>query len=154
MQIPRVGVTEIGYKSLVSQGKAPYMFWDPCLLWVIIAGVRVMERPCVHLSYLSWCDLLILCCGSTIDSVFTSFLRGNDSLYSFIFVVSVRGGKLRILPCHILNCLPPSLLIMILLRLVYYLNLQQLEILSLSTLFLILYLSFTVVKKIINLIFF
>lgn len=55
------------------------------------AGGTVLARLCLSLSYPSQCGLFILSCGGACSS-FQVFFRGNCSICSYRFGVSMGGG--------------------------------------------------------------
>lgn len=77
MQIPRVGMPDVGHKSLTPSGESLNL-QDPFLLWLTTPGLGFLVRLCLS-SYLSPCVLFcfvfnfILYCGEAVQLVFTSF---------------------------------------------------------------------------------
>lgn len=83
-----------GRKLLAPQGKASY-FGEPSQLWITVCRGYF----CLFHSY--QCGSLCLVAETLLSSV-QDFFRGNYSIYSCRFVVSMGRGKFRIfLCCHL-----------------------------------------------------
>lgn len=104
MQVPTVGVLDVGHKPLTPQGGVLYL-WDcshggsPCWGWGF-------WQACISASptHLMWPFYPVLW-GSCSASSRVLF-RGSCSIYSCKFLVSVGGDEVRIFLHHHLELLP------------------------------------------------
>lgn len=100
----RIGMIDVELKSHDCEGNVLHL-WDPSWEWNALARVLFFSLVEPHLCffYNSWCCpfLSILCSFS-----FQVPLRGNDSICSCIFIVSMGEGKLRIFLCYHLEITP------------------------------------------------
>lgn len=80
-------------------------FWAPSQLWAIMLGVEFILRLWLSLSYPLCCafPLSFAQCEGVTMSVFRLFCRGNVSICSCSFVVSIGGDELSIIYIAILN---------------------------------------------------
>lgn len=104
---PRVGVPDVGHKSLIPKGEALDL-WDLSQLWVTESGVRYLAR--LHTSLPLWpISMWPFYCllWRSYSPNFQVFFSAYCFICSCIFSVSVGGGEFRIFCATILDHPPP-----------------------------------------------
>lgn len=89
-----------GVQTLYSSGRSLEL-WAPSWLWVTMLGVVRMVRLSLSLSYRFRCGCFHVCLMWRSRSArFGVSFRGNCSIWSCRFTVSLSGGEFRIFLCH------------------------------------------------------
>lgn len=99
VQVLRVGVSGVGHKLTVPPGETLNYDIPPPFVGYH-AGVHVLARLHLCLSYLSQCGLFILCYGVAVKLVFRSFSKNPCAMCSCGFGVSIGRGEFRVFLCH------------------------------------------------------
>lgn len=95
----KAGMLDMWCKPVTPQGEDG-SWWFPSGHMVLCQQCRSMVKMCHSLSYQFWCEFHSHpMCGSHSISFLIS-LRGNCSMCSCIFSVSMGGGKFRKLLCY------------------------------------------------------
>lgn len=103
VQIPRVEVPDVGTNLLLLRENL-YLWFLPTVGHH--AGVGLMARLHLCLSYSSWCGPFILCCGRAVWLAFRSFSKGIIS-WAAVDLSSIHGRRwvknLHMLPSWIIS---------------------------------------------------